>query len=250
MPATTVKPDTTWHYTGDISPEDYGGKWFRRTTGRQFQVIELTNMDEACGRDNEGHDTYVVELALVDLDAIDAETQASALRSCGPEDPSDLTDAWRAVVCYEYGCKAPLESWEGNAWGRLLRLARGEAHMLRRDAREMARRMKRPVNKIGSTAAEYMRGDVNSAIARGVSEGRHDARIMAKMGGVDELTIDQTSDARPADWMPYFVGYQDGLRGAHATERGLAPEYEHGYKRGVLVAKGDAVAPGWIKTAK
>ena len=250
MPATTVKPDTTWHYTGDISPEDYGGKWFRRTTGRQFQVIELTNMDDACGRDNEGHDKYVVELSLVDLDAIDDATLASAMRSCGPEDPSEITDAWRAVVCYEYGCKAPLESWEGNAWSRMLCLARGAAHMLKRDAREMARRMRRPVNKIGSTAAEYIHNNITSAMARGVAEGRHDARIMAKMHGVDELTIDRISDERPADWMPYFVGYQDGIRGEHATERGLAPEYEQGYGRGVLAAKGEAVAPGWIKATK
>lgn len=126
---TTAKRDTTWQYAGDVGPEDHGGKWFRRTTGRQYQVIELTNMDEACGRDNEGHPTYLVELSLVDLDAIDASTLASAVRSCGP-DPSEadeLTDAWRAVICHDYGCAAPLESWEGDAWGRLIRLARGAA---------------------------------------------------------------------------------------------------------------------------
>lgn len=249
----TTKRDTMWQYNGDVSPEDYGGKWFRRTHDRVFQVIELTNMDDACGRDNAGHDKYVVELSLVDLDAINETAMIAALQSCGYDDnydDSDLTDAHRVVACYEYGCKAPLDSWEGNAWSKLLRAARSAAHALKRDAQALVDRMNRPVNAIGSTAAEYMRGEFEPAIVRGVGEGRHTARLMARIGGADELTIDNISDARPADWMPYFVGYQDGLRGDHSVKHGLASEYEQGYERGVLVTRGEAVAPGWIKAAK
>lgn len=248
---TMTKRDTAWQYTGDLSPEDHGGKWFRRTIGCQFQVIELTNMDDAVGEcDNAGHPTYVVELALVDLDAIDADTQARALQSCGHSELADLADAWRAVICYEYGCKAPLESWEGDAWGKLLKLARSAAHMLKRDAREMERRMARPVNKLGSTAAEFMRGDIDSAMRRGVTEGHHEARLMAIMYGADQFTVDQMSDARPDDWMPYMIGYQDGIRNLHSKMSNLAPEYEQGYQRGILVATGKAVSPSWIKLAK
>lgn len=257
---TEAKRDTAWQYTGDLSPEDYGGKWLRRVTGRQFQVIELTNMDEAIGeRDNAGCPTYVVELSLVDLDAIDSDTQMRSLHSVGqdPSEATDLTDAWRAIICYEYGCKAPLESWEGYAWGKLLKLARKLAYMLKRDAREMERRMALPINKIGSTAAEYMRGDIGSALQRGVAEGRHEARLMAKLYGADQFAIDQASDARPTDWLPYMTGYQDGIRGEHASTKGtapadgiLAPEYEQGYQRGVLVTAGEAVPPDWIKLAK
>ncbi len=171
-----------WQYTGDVSPESYGGKWFRHVSPGVYQVIELTNMDEACGRDNEGSDTYVVELSLVDLASIDTATQASAMHSCGPDDESELTDDWRAVVCYEYGCKAPLDSWSGNAYSKLLKIARSEAHKLTRDAAELAKRMEKPVNAIGSTAAEFMVGDIQSAILRGLAEGDPKAEIMAKMG--------------------------------------------------------------------
>lgn len=178
-----MRKDTQWQFAGDVSWSDYGGKWFRRTTGRRFQVIELTNMNDAVGeRDNEGYDTYVVGLSLVDLDAISADQQASAIRSCGPDDAAELTDAWRAVVCYEFGCKAPLDSWSGNGYSKLLRAARSAAHALKRDALALTERLSRPVNKIGSTAAEYMIGDIRSAVLRGVSEGNPAAELMLKLG--------------------------------------------------------------------
>ncbi len=169
-----------WAYTGDVSPEDYGGKWYRRVAPGTYQVIELTNMDDACGRDNEGHDPYVVELSLVDLTTIPLDVQHSAMRSCGIDEviPQDHL----AIVCYEHGCKAPLESWSGRAWSKLLRAARSEAHALARDASALAERMDRPVNAIGSTATEYMHGDVTSAILRGVAVGDPAAELMLRMG--------------------------------------------------------------------
>lgn len=173
---------TKWQYTGDVSPEEYGGKWFRCVGARTYQFIELTNMDEACGRDNEGRPTYVVELSLVDLNAIPEDSQTSALECCGQEDET-LEDAWLAVCCYEYGCKAPLESWEGNGFSKLLRAARSEAHKLARDASELADRMERKVNRLGSTAAEYMAGDITSAMLRGVAEGNPEAELMLKLHG-------------------------------------------------------------------
>ncbi len=173
---------STWQYTGDVSPESYGGKWFRRVGHGAYQVIELTNMDEACGRDNEGHDTYCVELSLVDLNEIPDAEQQCAIRSCGMENEI-LSHAWLAVACYEYGCKAPLESWSGNAYGKLLRQARSMAHALKRDAAALAERMERPVNRLGSTAEEYMRGDLDSAMMRGVASGDPTAELIAKISG-------------------------------------------------------------------
>jgi len=190
-----TKNDTHWQYSGDVNPQDYGGKWYRRTTGRQYQVIELTNMDDACGRDNEGRPTYVVELALVDLDAIPAKEQESAWRSSGFEldtegvgheisgDPRNtLRNTMTAIACYEHGCKAPLESWEGNGSTRMLKQARAAAHTYKRDAAALAARMERPVNKVGSTAAEYMAGDMRSGILRGVADGDPVAELMLRLG--------------------------------------------------------------------
>lgn len=179
-----------WNYTGDVSPESYGGKWYRRTHDRVWQVIELTNMDDACGHDNEGHDTYVVELSLVDLDAIPIAHQERAWECCGYELPTTGSDheidntlrtEMTAIACYEYGCKAPLESWSGNGYTKLLRLARSAAKQLLDEA-SLQERMTRTVNKIGSTAREYMTGDLSSAILRGVSEGDPTAELMLKLG--------------------------------------------------------------------
>lgn len=175
-----------WQYQGDVNPQSHGGKWYRRVGVSTYQVIELTNMDDAVGRrDNEGYPTYVVELSLVDLYQIPSEVQKSALRSCGPdlaEYESELHDQITAIACYEYGAKAPLESWSGNGSTRLLREARKLAASLKKDGNALEDRMQRQVNKIGTTAQEYMTGDIRSAVLRGVSEGREDAQLMLRLG--------------------------------------------------------------------
>src|SRR5690349_12399639 len=61
-------------------------------------------------------------------------------------------------------------SWEGNGIDRLLRAARKEANML--DARNganilRAARLHMPVNLIGSTALEYMKGDLTTVYVPG-----------------------------------------------------------------------------------
>jgi hypothetical protein len=132
-----------------------------------FQFIEVTDMDEACGRDNEGQPKYVCELSEVFL----PECPVDAARSfCGwpwdghtkqeGEQPLPLADA---EMCHSYGAKAPLGSWEGNGIDRLLRAARKEANSL--DARNgvnilRAMKLNMPVNRIGTSALDYMRGNL------------------------------------------------------------------------------------------
>lgn len=186
--STNTKPDTHWHYCGDVNPQAYGGKWYRRTHDRSYQFIEIVNMNDACGRDNEGHPTYVVELSLVDLDKIPAKEQTAAWRSCGPdedyqESDTSLHDLVAAEACHSYGCKAPLESWEGNSSVRLLRVARTAAHTLKGDSIALGTRLSRPVNKIGSTAAEYMIGDIDSALNRGIQKGDPTALLIGRIYG-------------------------------------------------------------------
>jgi hypothetical protein len=175
-----------WQYSGDVNRADYGGTDMRQIGPRLFQFIELLNMDEACGRDNEGQPRYVVELSHVDLAALAPDTIKRAIESCGYTDMPANTDALTrdmadAEACKSYGAAAPLGSWSGNNWHKLLREARREALTLARDAAALADRMERPVNALGSTAAEYMRGDLESATARGVQAGDPRAMIVAKM---------------------------------------------------------------------
>jgi hypothetical protein len=134
-----------------------------------FQFIEVIDMDDACGSDNEGHPRYVCELSEVFLPECDVR---AAKDCCGWDDARDGSECvplHLAEMCFQYGAKAPMGSWSGNGIDRLLRAARKEANQL--DARNgvnilRAMKLNMPVNAIGSTALEYMRGDINAALTR------------------------------------------------------------------------------------
>lgn len=225
---------------------DYGGKNFRQSGNRQFQVVELINMDEACGRDNEGQPKYIVELRLVDLAAISEATLKSALDSCGWE-KMDQSDLCLAECCDSYGAHAPLESFSGNNAHKLLRQAYKAANALL-DESALEEQLERPVNKIGSSAREFMNGDFMSAIQRGCESGNQDARIMAKMHGASQEQID---GARPTDFLPYLMGYMAAMNGGtKETDPDTSPEYFRGYDRGLAVKSGQCPAPTWIQTAQ
>lgn len=279
--------------TGDMNYVDYGGKWYRCVAKGRFHVIELTNMDEACGRDNEGRPTYVVELSGIDLYETPRKEIESALRSCGwkmiafsPKSllPCTVVDDYRGDVIgsnaaaelvlvealHSYGCRAPLESWEGNNWEELMKLARAESKTLD-DPIEFEERMNRPVNQLGSSAREYMQGDIQSALVRGVAAQRPEAMLMAKLQGAPDDVIEavaqlgnkvtgqgpvmfqvklnssEAKDETDGDPLPYVVGYGDGLAGRPAERDDVAESYTKGYERGVLVRKGEAQPPSWIK---
>lgn len=235
-----------WNYSGDKNMLDYGGKNVRRSGDRQFQVVELINMDDACGRDNEGQPKYIVELRLVDLNAISAANIKSALECCGQDRTENPSDELLSECCDAYGTHAMLGTWKGNNARKLLRLAYREANaLLKSESLEAA--LDKPVNKIGSTAREAVNGDFVSAMQRGCEAGRPDARIMAKMHGIPQQVID---DARPMDWFPYWLGYMDAANGSNKeTDPDTSPEYFRGYERGLAVKAGTAPEPGWIKSA-
>ena len=227
--------------------------YMRRVGAHAFQFVEVLDMHSATG---ETHgDRYAGQVDLVDLSQLTPAYLRDAQRSCGWDlDEHELTADQReralAEMCHSYGCKAPLGSCSSNNRGKCEREMRSLAHECL-DEHELEDRLdNRAVNALGSTAREYMTGDLYAAMSRGVVEGNHNARIMAKMYGVSQTDIDMASDSRPSDWLPYLFGYQDGLRDSHTRETDLAPEYEQGFSRGKRVTAGEAVAPGWIKSAK
>lgn len=241
-----MKPQA-WQYTGDVNMLDYGGKNWRCIGSRQFQFVELINMDEACGRDNKGEPKYAVELRFVDLNAVGEKNIQAACSCYGADNPQELADDILAEFCDSYGTHAPLGSWRGNNARKLMRQAYHEANALL-DSAALESKLESTVNKIGSTAREFMSGDIFSAVQRGVESGRTDARIMAKMYGAPQEAIDNT---RPADWLPYLFGYTDAIAGiSKQTDPDLAPEYLRGFERGENVKAGKCPPPGWIKQAQ
>jgi hypothetical protein len=193
--------------TGDVNWKDYGGKWYREALPGIYHVIELTDMPDACGWD--ATCTYDVMLKVVDLHEVNGKMIEDAFRSYGidrealADAHSDSPEWWQVrdqLVLVEamcgHGLYAPMGSWDGNAYKPLLAAARQRSHELEdEDTYEEA--MERPVNRIGSTAFECMRGDMISAIARGLEPGRprnQEARIMAKMMGAKEADLPPKED--------------------------------------------------------
>lgn len=172
---------------------DYGGKWIARASypKRQYYVVELTDMDEACGSDNDGHPRYVAELSYVNLDEVTAATLKSAKESCGWEDMPD-DDRALVEVLHSYGAKAPLGSDSSDNWRESVIRMKREAYQLAGDDEAFRVRMhETPVNKLGSTAAEYAAGDMMSPMLRGIEKGDKGAEIMLKMYGGTQADIDE-----------------------------------------------------------
>lgn len=183
--------------TGDMCWEDHGGKWYRRIgDGNLFHVVEIFNWVETVGEAEAPDDTYHVSLSEVDTN--DEERAKSALESCSfelDEDGSiiaggdiiaDIKDEeqWRIVVCEAmsgYGASAPLEQWGGDDYKELFAKAVAESNLMIDDEDAYEERMESPCNAIGSTRREYARGDIQSAMMRGLERGDENARVLSIM---------------------------------------------------------------------
>jgi hypothetical protein len=208
---------------------DETGKWGRKVAHTRWHVIHSHEWDED---DNPGY-KYTVDLSEIDL--TDLERAQEAARSCGWEirlnkagkglllegvplhievpytgvimdDPKIVV---RALVeaMHDFGAKAPLGQWNGNNRGALRKLARDESLQLD-DPQAHEEAMGRPVNALGSTAREYARGDIVSAIKRGVESGNQAAKLMDKMyraakghtlGGAVIKEYTENTEADPSD---------------------------------------------------
>jgi len=241
--------------------EDYSGVYYRKVAQGLYHFVEYTDMDDACGRDNEGHPKYHVQLKEVDLNAIPRKQVDSALDSCGMEyrDRQMLPEEGIAEACQSYGAYAPM--WEGssNNLSKLLREARRQSRMLDDEA-ERYERLSRPVNAIGSSALEYMQGDLISPLARGVQQGDEKVSLVGKLYGVTPEAVASASTQprvfqvnlqklESEDPIAYTAGYMRGNAGGvlEANREELAPAYIKGYTDGMEVRHGAHSAPVGIQ---
>lgn len=139
-----------WQDIGsDVNWADYGGMWARPQRGKpgRYWVIQFENRrewgDGATGYHVQLHDAY-----------LDNPQRAQALESSGIDDDS-LT--WQCVVyCLQrYGATAPVYQESGNNAHRLVRFAKAEAVRLESDSQLYQDAMDQPVNRIGTSAANY-----------------------------------------------------------------------------------------------
>jgi hypothetical protein len=178
----------------DVNWVDYHGMWARKAKDGSWYVLRWTNLVDAGGE--EFADTpYECDVKRIDLSDVDP---SSALNSCGYEiegdtivneyDGSIVADGKHVELCLvecciSYGLGAPLESFTGSKYPERIRAtARRYAETMMKDRPGLAKRLARPVNAIGSTADEYGRGDIDSALHRGPFDTAKS--IMRKMHGI------------------------------------------------------------------
>lgn len=65
--------------TGDVNYREYGGKWYRQDDKDLYTVIEMTNMEEACGDISNGR--YLATVQEITTD--DPGTNAAAMDFAG-----------------------------------------------------------------------------------------------------------------------------------------------------------------------
>ena len=238
---------------GDVNWEDYGGKWCRkdpRVEGRYY-VLDFINMDEACGRDNEGADTYLCEVKIVNLAEISAESLKSAYDCCGldVDDPEYQDDMVKVECLVGYGCAAPVHTEGGNSYPMRVRAAaRRYAESLMADGALAEAHLDLPVNAIGSTAREYGRGDLDSAMDRNRERLDGPTTEFAMATSLTPPTYSTRLNVKmkrvPSDDpLAYSHGFMTGCGGGDKPDLDddddLAPAWLEGYALGQKVKAGD-----------
>lgn len=141
-------------------------------------VIDFTNMDDACGRDNEGQAKYHCSVECVAPSQVPAGEMEKVIESCGWE---GMMDSPLALVecCSSYGTHAVLWQSSGNNAWKLLRAAKREAGLIAGLTFGFA--MDRPVNRVGTTGWEAITGDITAGIRRAVASGTTAGSVLGKM---------------------------------------------------------------------
>jgi hypothetical protein len=168
--------------TGDANWLDYGAKWIspKQKNGDfdYWLVIELTNMDDACGRDNEGQPRYNVSVSAVSPSEAGPENLKRAMDGFGE---STVNPVLQVEALHSYGVSSVLWQGNGNNAHKLLSEARKQAHV---HSSLFGFAMDRAQNRIGTTGWEAIRGDLDSGIARTIASGSPTGNILAKTYGV------------------------------------------------------------------
>jgi len=113
---------------GDVNWQDYGGKWYRQLDDTTYHVIELINMWDATGEEEQ--DKYVVELREIDLLKLPESQIKSAIGSCSWINDDNLDFRLMLEAIHGYGYGAPMGDYSGNNYSKLLVRAKRESYNL------------------------------------------------------------------------------------------------------------------------
>lgn len=172
--------------SGDVDWRNYGTKLVSpKLNNGEFDywlVIEFTNMDDACGRDNEGKPHFHVGISAVSPSQAGADNLQRAFFSCGMEAEEFFgNDLARVEALHSYGVRSELWQQLGNNASKLMSEARRQAKVC---AGLFGFYMDGPKNRIGTTGWEALRGDLDSALSRTIASGSVEGRILGKLHGL------------------------------------------------------------------
>ena len=232
-------------------------------SAREWLAIRWDDIWDATG-ETEGP-RYSVDVLMVD---IHSNQLANAAKSCGisvrdgdgwkQQELSDYPPAGLAEMLVSYGAYAPLWSEGGNAIHSLLATALREAEDYRQDEQAREERLDgAPVNAIGSTPREFMSGDIDAAMSRGLAAGQVNAKVMAQMyhpiptGAVSaNIGIGAMQAEGIDDPLAYSMGFLEGFQGSElpVTEEddSLADAYIKGRSHGADCRMRRQPLPAWI----
>lgn len=176
--------------SGDVNWQTYGGKFVSSKLNNgefdYWMVIDFVNMEEACGRDNEGQPRYHVALNIVSPSEAGSEL-AKAFECCNTPEEYQSDEMAQVEALSSYGVYAVTWQQAGNNVAKLMRAARQEAKIQAGITFGFA--MDRAVNRIGTTGWEALRGDLNAGMARTIASGSTEGKILAKMHGIPALPL-------------------------------------------------------------
>jgi hypothetical protein len=149
----------------------------------RYLFVEVTDMQDACGDDwrGGGGDQFVWEVQLVDVLGVDASVWNSALDYCGQQDyyaemvaDEELDDGEKlgklfpllADALRTHGTRAPLDDDSAPRFGWAVSRGVKRAEEILADERLMEDLLDRPVNRIGSSARDFMGGDCLAGLRR------------------------------------------------------------------------------------
>jgi hypothetical protein len=146
----------------------YGGKWIgpRQSNGEfdYWLVLELINWHDVVG---EGYAPahYHVSLSVVSPQEAGEENLAQAKECCGEE--KDMDDTTKVKALHDYGVCTPVWSKDGNNYRKLMR----EAHKQTMSVVGLfGFYMDRPVNALGSTGWDFVKGNITAGLSRAVAQ--------------------------------------------------------------------------------
>lgn len=153
--------------TGDSNWQQYGGKWISNPQSNgeftYYFVIELINWEDAVGA-REAPAKYNVTLSVVSPTEAGRDNLKSAAECCGIslEDPPVITDEIKVELLHAYGAGVvPVWQENNNNYRRLLQTAKKVA---REKEFFFGFAMDRPVNRIGTTGWDALRGDLMAGL--------------------------------------------------------------------------------------